>query len=682
MPMVGEQSEKSKWSRFGLEKQSTSGALADDEAAVSSLKESFQNEIYRESQLNSKPWWKTQFFLVEPVLFGTWDGVYTSCVIHLFGVITFLRMGWIVGNAGIGLTVLVILCSVAICTLSVTSAIKISERCMIPGSGGNVHSLLSYVLGARFGGAVSIVYCFGKAVSCALHAVGFAESISVLLQNETAWIQRSIGMSLILALFFINVAGVKWVVRLQFTLLIVLLFAALDFAVGIFVTFDPAHGVIGYSTRNFENNLSPQYESKVNIFDIFGVFFPATIGVFSGVNMSGDLYSPQKSLSRGTYAAIATTTCLYLLFALGLGSVCLRSALLTNYMIEARVSAIGYFLLAGLYISSVSYCLGSMYASPRIIQHMAQEGIIPAKNFLSQGKGPNKVPASALILFSIIVCGFITIRQINVLATIVTIPFLLTYAVVEYAYFSFCMTIEMQLDYETKFQSYDSLSSPTFFVSKPSKHTGYGTLKGQDLDRLFPERVQSSNKTMKRQQSSPDQSDTSMVTSPDDHSSIRSVNESVKSAESEASPTPTKNVTLLKKTTKGLHYRICGLFTSKYTALISALVKIIIMFLVHWLYSLLAFIAVIFFWFYIGHINAGYNPGITQFDFFKWIKYSVLKIFGKSPKRYEQVIIASSNPEVEVTATQVTEEGTDFSSREKYHQATTVSSIKEVSVTK
>ena len=43
-----------------------------------------------------KPWWKANFFIMEPVLFGTWDGVFTSCLINLIGVIIFLRMGWIV----------------------------------------------------------------------------------------------------------------------------------------------------------------------------------------------------------------------------------------------------------------------------------------------------------------------------------------------------------------------------------------------------------------------------------------------------------------------------------------------------------------------------------------------------------------------------------------------------------
>jgi hypothetical protein len=50
---------------------------------------------------NAAPWWLSQFLVSERVLFGTWDGVFTSCLINIFGVIVFLRSGWIVAEAGI-----------------------------------------------------------------------------------------------------------------------------------------------------------------------------------------------------------------------------------------------------------------------------------------------------------------------------------------------------------------------------------------------------------------------------------------------------------------------------------------------------------------------------------------------------------------------------------------------------
>ena len=44
----------------------------------------------------SQPWWKVKVFVWEPVLFGTWDGVFTTCMINIFGVVLFLRTGYLV----------------------------------------------------------------------------------------------------------------------------------------------------------------------------------------------------------------------------------------------------------------------------------------------------------------------------------------------------------------------------------------------------------------------------------------------------------------------------------------------------------------------------------------------------------------------------------------------------------
>ena len=44
------------------------------------------------------PWWLSHFLVSERVLFGTWDGVFTGCLINIFGVIVFLRSGWIVAG--------------------------------------------------------------------------------------------------------------------------------------------------------------------------------------------------------------------------------------------------------------------------------------------------------------------------------------------------------------------------------------------------------------------------------------------------------------------------------------------------------------------------------------------------------------------------------------------------------
>lgn len=136
---------------------------------------------------------------------------------------------------------------------------------------------------------------------------------------------------------------------------------------------------------------------------------------------------------------------------IGLGATVDRAHLTNDYLIATKVAAVGYFLLGGLYVSSLSSCLGAIYATPRIIQNMASERILPGSKYLSKGQGPNKVPVVALLLFAVVTFAFIMIQKINVLATIVTIPFLMTYASVEYAYFSLAMSFDIIQKRENRF---------------------------------------------------------------------------------------------------------------------------------------------------------------------------------------------------------------------------------------
>ena len=78
---------------------------------------------------------------------------------------------------------------------------------------------------------------FLQAIGNALCATGFGESIAGLLsENEipNPWIERSVAAFVIVMLTLINLAGVKWVIRLQFLLLGILVLGAMDFGIGSF----------------------------------------------------------------------------------------------------------------------------------------------------------------------------------------------------------------------------------------------------------------------------------------------------------------------------------------------------------------------------------------------------------------------------------------------------------------
>ena len=60
--------------------------------------------------------------------FGAWDGVFVSCLLNIFGVIMFLRLGFVVGQAGLWYTFLIILLSCVVTTLTTLSMAAIATN--------------------------------------------------------------------------------------------------------------------------------------------------------------------------------------------------------------------------------------------------------------------------------------------------------------------------------------------------------------------------------------------------------------------------------------------------------------------------------------------------------------------------------------------------------------------------
>ena len=68
-------------------------------------------------------WLNASFFLSDQrLLFGTWS-VFSATLLNVFSVIMLIRSGWMVANAGVLASLLVILVAILIALISVTSAV-------------------------------------------------------------------------------------------------------------------------------------------------------------------------------------------------------------------------------------------------------------------------------------------------------------------------------------------------------------------------------------------------------------------------------------------------------------------------------------------------------------------------------------------------------------------------------
>ncbi|XP_063821210.1 solute carrier family 12 member 8 [Ostrinia nubilalis] len=595
------------------------------------------NEIFADIQ-GDVPWWKSNFFISQPVLFGTWDGVFTSCLINIFGVIVFLRSGWIVGQAGVVNAVFIVIFTVFVALISVLSAVGICERCRIES--GGVYFILAHTLGSRMGGSLGIVYCFGQAVGCALNVVGFGESMADLVNLNNTWAAQGFAIAAVLLLGTINVAGVKWVIKLQFVLLLVILLAAFDFFLGSFTTL-PTAEFVGWFNSSIANNTWSNYEPGYSWFKCFGVFFPTITGILAGINMSGDLKNPSVNIPNGSLAAIGTGTFLYLMFIITLAATVTREALLNTFSITADISAVRVLLLAGLYVSSMSSCLGAMYGTPRVLQSIANEKVIPGLDALGRGRGPNKVPIYAMVVVAIITITFIIIGGINRLAPIVTMPFLITYASIDYSYFALAQTFDLQHKREMRFQG-----------SSPRDTQVYGAT-GSDLDLLFPERIRHKNVG----DFTPSPTDPAIMNGRQSNGDVRRPSVSVHS----------KN--------KNWYSHLCN----RWLSLAGVAIKLLLMFLVNWAYALGCLFILWVLWLYVGAANPAVKPGrASEFRFFRWLKISFLHAIGKRPLEYEQLVVTPIHADISVEQERLNDDNEDFASRRRYHQSTLQSHLVNV----
>ncbi|XP_037931672.1 solute carrier family 12 member 8-like [Teleopsis dalmanni] len=445
------------------------------------------------------------------------------------------------------------------------------------------------------------------------------------------------------------------------------------------------NGFNGWNTGDFVDNLWPNYQDGYSWFRVFGVFFPTVTGVLSGINMSGDLRAPSTDIPNGTLAAFGTSTFLYLVFVLFLGSTCSRVTLLTDFMISVKVSAVQFLLLSGIYVSSMSSCLGAMYGTPRVLQSIANESVIPGIDALGKGRGPNKVPLYAMAVVAVVTVTFIIVGDINFLAPIVTMPFLLTYACIDYSYFALAQTFDIQEQREERFRI--QASSPSYETRR------YGSVQeGNDLDILFPDRVR--HKNLQSPQNSPlhvpstngaSSNETERNHIQQNHNTndpnaviirdgFNSTNQDA--APEGASPHENEDEEPIAPIRPPIHSKTKNWYSgycNRWASLLGAFTKLLVMLLVNWYYALTCFLVVFIIWFYVGTANPAVKPGLTaEFNFFAWLKSVIFRCFGKRMHEYEQIVVTPSCPGVDFSPTQLNDENEDFSQRRRYHQSSVV----------
>jgi amino acid transporter len=353
---------------------------------------------------------------------GTFAGVFTPSVLTILGIILFLRVGFVVGAAGLNRALVIVLMANAISILTSLSLSAIATNLRVKGGGD--YYLISRTLGVEYGGAIGLVLFLAQAVSIAFYAIGFGEAVSGLVGAAGPRLPQIVAAVAVALLFVLAWLGADWATRFQYVVMAVLAAALVAFFAG---------GVAAASTDQLRANLAPS--SEIPFWALFAIFFPAVTGFTQGVSMSGDLRDPGKSLPRGTFTAVFLSFAVYLGAALLFAAVLPGSELVSDYAAMRRVSAAAWLIDAGVIAATLSSAMASFLGAPRILQSLAADRVFPLLGLFAVGSGPTNNPRRGVVLAGVIAYVTIALGNLNAVATVVSMFFLISYGLLNYATF-------------------------------------------------------------------------------------------------------------------------------------------------------------------------------------------------------------------------------------------------------
>ena len=163
---------------------------------------------------------------------GTWSGVFTPTILTILGAIMYLREGWVVGNAGLGGALVIIVLANAI---TVSTAMSISSVATnIRVRAGGAFSIIAQSLGLEVGGSISLPLYLAQSISVAFYLFAFTEGWVSIFPNHP---DLAVLLISFLVAFTIALVSANFAARIQYGILAVLGISLVSVFLGSFQSF-------------------------------------------------------------------------------------------------------------------------------------------------------------------------------------------------------------------------------------------------------------------------------------------------------------------------------------------------------------------------------------------------------------------------------------------------------------
>lgn len=344
---------------------------------------------------------------------GTFLGVFTPTVLTILGVIMYLRVGWVVGNAGVVGTLLIVLLANAITILTAVSLSALSTNMRV-GVGG-AYYIISRSMGLEIGGALGIPLYLSQTLSLTLYAFGLAESVRIIWPGAPVQLLAGVVVILVTAL---AARSTVFALKMQLPIMGLIALSLLSLFLG---------ANWGGGVR--VDALGPWTDGGFWV--VFAVFFPAVTGILAGVGLSGDLKDPARSIPRGVMAAVITGLIVYLAVPIALSRSGDAEFLRSDPLIWTKIAWVGALVMPGLWGAILSSAIGSILTAPRTLQALASDGLLPA--FLGRTDAKTGEPVLALRISGAVALVAVALGDLNIVASVVSMFFLTTYGMLNLA---------------------------------------------------------------------------------------------------------------------------------------------------------------------------------------------------------------------------------------------------------
>ncbi|KAK9767020.1 hypothetical protein K7432_003495 [Basidiobolus ranarum] len=386
---------------------------------------------------------------------GTFEGVFVPVCLSIWGIMLFVRQGYIIGQAGLVETFVMFIVGYLIAYFTTLSISAISANGTVRG--GGPYYLISRSLGPEFGGSIGLVFWVGTILGGVINLLAFVQPlISTFGEQQGAmlnvlpegkWCNFFYSSVLLLCCTGVCLIGSKLFARtsifLSFIILVSTLIIFLSFFIrSPFTDIDNDIEYTGLSMETLKENLWPGYlpsaenpDKVENYQSIFALVFPCFVGIMAGTSMSGNLRKPSKSIPKGTLAAVVVTFMLYMIINIMLAASTTKETLVKRLSILQDISVLPIMVVAGAFATATFATLSALISSAKILQAIARDHLIPILSLFDQGTDRSDDPTYAIIFSYILIQLLLFTGSIGIVAPYFTILTILTFGITNLACF-------------------------------------------------------------------------------------------------------------------------------------------------------------------------------------------------------------------------------------------------------